>query len=177
MLQIINIFPTLLCISINQQSGTVSTFGKTISSLFKNTRDFLILFTFSDAVMHNIYVTMYGSALTSVFIMETYTFCITKCFFSANQAFANRYKTSSLSISIISAIAIQIILDFILPFVIAESQFYIATYFIAVFNFFFVIPLISIVTHQNSFKFLKQFLASTLTGLSNNQVLPIDCNL
>ena len=135
------------------------------------------MFTFTDTAMHNIYVTMYGSALTSVFIMETYTYCITKCFYSANQAFANRYKTSSLSISIISAFAIQIILDFILPFVMAESQFYIATYFIAVLNFFFVIPLVSIITHQNSFKFLKQTVASILTSRSNSQVLPIDCNL
>jgi hypothetical protein len=125
--------------------------------------------------MHNIYVAMYGSALTSVFIMETYTFCITKCFFSANQTFASRYKTSSLSTSIISAFAIQIILDSFLPFVIAESQFYIATYFIAVLNFFFVIPLVSIVTHQNSFKFLKQHLASTLSGSFSNKVLPFDC--
>ena len=135
------------------------------------------MFTFTDTTMHNIYVTMYGSALTSVFIMETYTYCITKCFYSANQAFANRYKTSSLSISIISAFAIQIILDFILPFVMAESQFYIATYFIAVLNFFFVIPLVSIITHQNSFKFLKQTVTSILTSRSNTQVLPIDCNL
>ena len=127
--------------------------------------------------MHNIYTSMYGSSLTSVFIMETYSYCITKCLFSVNQSFACKYKSSPLSLSIISAFAIQIILDFILPFITTESQFYIAKYFVAILNFFFIVPCVSILTNENTFNFCKQTVILALSGPSNNQVLPIDCNV
>jgi len=137
----------------------------------------VISIVFSDPFLHNIYASIYGSSLTSVFIMETYSFCLTKCLFSVNQSYASKYKTSPLSMSFISAFAIQIILDKILPFIATESQFYIAKYFVAVINFFLIVPLVTILSSKNTFNFFRQTLTLTLSCSSNNQILPIDCNV